>query len=265
MSNELPSLSPSVRFASVTRAQRSAENSPSEFTIEGINVPIACRWNEGARRYSLTLTRDGRPRITIPRRGTLAEARRVAARHLVWLQRQLAKFQNTRERQAAWIDDGLLMFRGELSRIERRDDPVRHPIVFAGMEIPIPSRLADTPAVWRALVVRHLRELAAVELPARVIELARQHECDVLQITVRNQRSRWGSCSGRKSISLNWRLVQTPEFVRDYIILHELMHIRELNHSARFWAHVGKVCPDYARAEHWLKANTRLLHANEGR
>lgn len=234
-------------------------NKSSEFTIEGINVPIACRWNEGARRYSLTLTRDGRPRITIPRRGTLEEARRVAARHLVWLQRQLAKFHNTRERQAAWIDDGLMMFRGELARIERHKDPDRRLVVFAGMEIPIPRRLADEPAVWQALVVRHLRELAAAELPARVIELARQHECEVLQVTVRDQRSRWGSCSGRKSISLNWRLVQTPEFVRDYIILHELMHLRELNHSPRFWAHVEKACPDYARAEQWLKDNTRLL------
>ena len=72
-------------------------------------------------------------------------------------------------------------------------------------------------------------------------------------MSVRNQRSRWGSCSVNGTISLNWRLVQTPEFVRDYIIYHELMHLREMNHSARFWARVEEVCPPWREAEHWLK------------
>ena len=74
-------------------------------------------------------------------------------------------------------------------------------------------------------------------------------------MTVRNQRSRWGSCSRRGTISLNWRLVQTPDLVRDYIIHHELMHLREMNHSARFWARVEEVCPGWREAERWLKRN----------
>jgi len=60
-------------------------------------------------------------------------------------------------------------------------------------------------------------------------------------------------------ISLNWRLVQTPYSVRDYIIYHELMHLREMNHSARFWARVEEVCPSWREAEHWLKQNGSLL------
>jgi len=76
---------------------------------------------------------------------------------------------------------------------------------------------------------------------------------------VRNQRSRWGSCSHRGSISLNWRLIQAPPFVRDYILLHELMHLREMNHSPRFWSEVESVCPYYQVAERWLKAHSRLL------
>ena len=61
------------------------------------------------------------------------------------------------------------------------------------------------------------------------------------------------------SISLNWRLVQVPESVRDYIILHELMHLREMNHSPRYWAHVAAVCPDYMESEAWLRARSGLL------
>jgi len=102
-------------------------------------------------------------------------------------------------------------------------------------------------------------ELAAKELPARVMELAAAHAAPVRRILVRSQRTRWGSCSRRGTISLNWRLIQTPDFVRDYIILHELMHLREMNHSARFWQEVEGACPDYLRAEQWLKRHRELL------
>jgi len=75
----------------------------------------------------------------------------------------------------------------------------------------------------------------------------------VKRVTVRGQRTRWGSCSRRGTISLNWRLIQTPEDVRDYIILHELAHLRQMNHSDRFWREVERLCPDYRSAERWLK------------
>jgi len=76
---------------------------------------------------------------------------------------------------------------------------------------------------------------------------------------VRNQRTRWGSCTTTGVISLNWRLVQAPETVRDYVIYHELMHLREMNHSDRFWRRVEEVYPDWRDAERWLKGNGSLL------
>ena len=111
----------------------------------------------------------------------------------------------------------------------------------------------------RPAVENHLRRLAVRELPPRVLELASLHQLTVRRVTVRDQKSRWGSCSRRGTISLNWRLVQTPIQVRDYIILHELMHLREMNHSARYWREVERVCPDYLAAERWLKQHPDLL------
>jgi predicted metal-dependent hydrolase len=96
-------------------------------------------------------------------------------------------------------------------------------------------------------------------LPARAWELAATVGVEVKQVTVRNQRSRWGSCSATGTISLNWRLVQTPDSVRDYIVYHELMHLREMNHSERFWARVEEVCPPWREAELWLKRNGSLV------
>ena len=88
-----------------------------------------------------------------------------------------------------------------------------------------------------------LRKRAHKELPPALLALARAHDITVTRISVRNQRSRWGACSARGSITLNWRLILVPDFVREYVMIHELMHRRELNHSSRFWRHVAAACP----------------------
>lgn len=108
---------------------------------------------------------------------------------------------------------------------------------------------------------RELRRMAAAELPARLLELATIHglKDKIRRITVRSQRTRWGSCSRRGTISLNWRLVQLSPSVSDYILLHELAHLLHLNHSAKFWAEVARLCPDYEHAESWLRQHGRMI------
>jgi predicted metal-dependent hydrolase len=96
------------------------------------------------------------------------------------------------------------------------------------------------------------RQRGLRELPAMLLALAKRHDITVTRVSIRNQRSRWGACSARGSITLNWRLILVPGFVRDYVMIHELMHRRELNHSKRFWAHVGAACPHYREARQWL-------------
>ncbi len=97
-----------------------------------------------------------------------------------------------------------------------------------------------------------LRARARKELPEALLALAASHDIAVTRVSVRNQRSRWGACSARGAITLNWRLILVPVFVREYVLLHELMHRRELNHSRRFWRHVAAVCPQYHEARRWL-------------
>lgn len=104
-----------------------------------------------------------------------------------------------------------------------------------------------------------VRAIAAEELPPRCLALAAQHGHTVTRVSIRNQRSRWGSCSSRGTIALNWRLVLMPVFVSDYIILHELMHLRQPNHSRAFWREVATVCPDWREAERWIKTHGRDL------
>ena len=115
------------------------------------------------------------------------------------------------------------------------------------------QRYTASPEVERELWARAKREL-----PARVRELARAQGLTVSRISVRNQRWRWGSCSKDGHVCLNWRLAQMPEWVRDYVIVHELMHLKRMDHSRKFWALVAKACPEYEAARHWLRRSALL-------
>lgn len=210
-----------------------------------------------ARNYRLTLRRDGVAVATIPARGSEREARRFVNEHLEWLRRARAR-QHRRPRGAEiWKPGTPILWRGTMRLIERDGDaPADRPAILLGTER---FRVARFDGNMRATLESHFLRRARVELPARTWQLASETGVPVREVTVRNQRTRWGSCSSAGVISLNWRLVQTPDSVRDYIIYHELMHLKEMNHSPRFWARVGEVCPGWREAEHWLKENGGLL------
>ena len=238
-------LSPFRRVRPVNRAVLGAP-----LMVGARQVPLLMVRHARARRYLLRLCPDGTARVTIPRGGTQIEARAFAERNSGWLENQLARLQSRTPPNKSWQVGGEIWFRGELVRIETLA-PGR--IGFGGEMLAV----TDITGNLRPAIEKHLRRLATNELPVKVGEYAVRHQLTVQRVTVRNQKSRWGSCSRRGTISLNWRLIQTPDFVRDYIILHELAHLRQMNHSAKFWREVESLCPDYKRAERWLKENRR--------
>ncbi len=225
---------------------------PDHFLIGATVVPLQFVHHPRARRYLLRLLPDGVARITIPRRGSVSTARDFAARNINWLGEQLQRQASLPKTSTHWQIGDEIYFRGEPVCLERLNEAA----IRVGTE---QIKVATGSANLKPTIQRHLHRLAAKELPLRVMELAGAHGILVSRVTVRNQRSRWGSCSRRGTISLNWRLIQCPAFVRDYIILHELAHRRQMNHSAKFWQEVERICPDYRSAEVWVKAHAILL------
>lgn len=102
---------------------------------------------------------------------------------------------------------------------------------------------------------QQLRAQARAELPLRLQELADQHGLRVTRVSIRNQRTRWGSCGRDGHVCLNWRLVVMPDWVRDYVIVHELMHLKRMDHSPAYWRLVAAACPGYREARQWLRTH----------
>ncbi len=103
--------------------------------------------------------------------------------------------------------------------------------------------------------IEALADKALSYIPKRVAYFAPLVEVEYGNITVRNQRTRWGSCSGKGNLNFNCLLMLTPEAVIDYVVVHELCHLKEMNHSAAFWHEVERVLPDYRQSRSWLKQN----------
>ncbi len=211
--------------------------------------------SDRARNYRLTLRKDGVAQATIPARGTEREAARFVEQHRDWLERARARQARKPRTPACWTVGTTVLWRGEMQAIRVAVEGAKPAVCLAADVFRVPALDGEMRAVLEARFAR----LARIELPARTWELAAETQVDVKHVTVRNQRSRWGSCSAGGTISLNWRLIQAPDSVRDYIIYHELMHLREMNHSDRFWARVEAVCPGWRDAERWLKGNGTLL------
>ncbi len=223
--------------------------------VNSQRLPLVLVAHRRARRYVMRLRSDGAVRVTVPHGGSVTEAKRFAERNIPWVEEQIRRQAVRGCGHEVWKLGSSILFRGERALLERELNGQPGWISFVGERFPV----ADINSDLRPEVENHLWRLARRELADRVWELSKLHQLSVQRVSVRNQRSRWGSCSQRGTISLNWRLVQTPPFVRDYIILHELAHGKEMNHSHRFWAHVGRLCPNYREAEGWLKQHPELL------
>jgi len=175
-----------------------------------------------ARRYLIRVTAEGTVRVTVPRGGSKREAAAFAEREHAWIERQLRARaeREQRERDRRTSNGELGVSNDERSALERR-----------------------------TLIARAKREL-----PPLLLDLAARHGLAVSRISIRNQRSRWGSCSRTGHICLNWRLVTMPEDVRDYVLIHELMHLKRMDHSPKFWKLVAEACPEYKKARAWLRS-----------
>ena len=237
--------------------RRTREPQTIEVVFDGTIHAVRLRRHRQARRYTLRIQAATREVIlTIPLRGSLKDAREFAQKHGGWIAARLGRLP-----EAAPFADGIVMpLRGEPHRITHRrrargtvwteiDNSGERLLCVTGHTPHINRRIGD-----------FLRREAKRDLEAASLRYARALGLAVRRITVRDQSSRWGSCSTTGMLSYSWRLILAPSHVLDYLAAHEVAHLVEMNHSAKFWRIVQRICPDHERAKAWLDAHGADLH-----
>jgi len=228
-----------------------------EIVFDGSAYLVRLRRHRQARRYTLRIQAATREIIlTIPPRGTLKEARDFAEKHGGWIAARLGRLP-----EGAPFAHGIVVpLRGVPHRIAHRhgargtvwtemDDNGERLLCVAGHAPHVDRRIGD-----------FLRREAKRDLEAASRRFARDLGLAVRSVSVRDQSSRWGSCSTTGMLSFSWRLILAPSHVLEYLAAHEVAHLVEMNHSAKFWRLVQRICPDHQRAKAWLDANGADLH-----
>jgi hypothetical protein len=237
--------------------RRPSEPRTIEIVFDRSAYLVQLRRHRQARRYTLRIQATTREVIlTIPPRGTLKEAGEFAQKHGGWIAARLGRLPEA----APFTDGAVVPLRGVPHRIAHRpgvrgtvwtqiDTSGQLLLCVAGNSPHIDRRVGD-----------FLRREARRELETASLKFAASLGVAVKRITVRDQSSRWGSCSTTGLLSFSWRLILAPGHVLDYLAAHEVAHLVEMNHSPRFWRLVQRLCPDHDRAKAWLDAHGADLH-----
>ncbi len=245
---------------SLFRALGSASRSdPTHFDVAhlGADYRVAVKRRASARRFTLRVSNaTGEVTLTLPERADIVAARRFAEAHGGWIATRIAK----RPVVMPFTNGAEFPFRGQSHRIvhwsrirgvtQATTDKEGQPIIAVCGEVGhVPRRVSDflKREAMKDLEAAVLRHTEALGIPAR-------------KITIRDTTSRWGSCSSRGHLNFSWRLIMAPPFVLDYLAAHEVAHLKEMNHSHRFWALLKRLAPHTDEAEAWLTKQGATLH-----
>lgn len=213
-------------------------------------VKVGLRRSARARRLSLRISRvDGRVTLTLPPRVPLAEALAFADSRAGWVRSHLARI-GTAEEPAFGAD---IPFQGRLLRLE---PGTGRRVALEGDRLILPADPERLAARLGAFLKARARDALAAASDRHAAALGRPYR----SLTLRDVRSRWGSCSSRGDLMYSWRLVLAPPEVLDYVAAHEVAHLERMDHSPAFWAVVDRLFPDHARCRRWLRDHGESLH-----
>lgn len=196
--------------------------------------------------------------ITIPRRASKGDVTGFILTNYAWITERL----DNAPQVQAFVDGGEIPLRGRLHRIRFLSErPSGRGVVIAcsgevGPELHVFGQAEHCPRRLKDWLIK----AAKSDLEQRTRHHASELGVSFKRITVRDQASRWGSCSSTGTLSFSWRLILAPAEILDYVAAHEVAHLQEMNHSPAFWSLVARLCPEFKSAEHWLTHEGPDLH-----
>jgi predicted metal-dependent hydrolase len=233
-----------------------------QITLLGKSVTYQLRISERSNRVRISVSEKG-VSLVLPSGFPLRDGEGFLQKNADWVLQQIEKHEkHAAKNNRASLPADVILLRGTPTRvdvIEEQQRKLRARVDESSSKllIRIPSGAsASVPVVLESW----LRELARQEIELVVTNQSRRMQVRPGALTIRDQRTRWGSCSNRGTLSFNWRLVMVPPTVMEYVVIHELAHLSVPNHSAQFWSLVAHYYPAFKEARSWLRKNASLLH-----
>ncbi len=228
-----------------------------DIEVAGKVLPLTIRQNARATRMTLRIEPGGRAlKLTVPEGLPEREVSAFLTRHQGWLMTKLARFSGESELE----DGGTILVRGVAHRIERtgRLRGLTEALVIDDEAV---LRVGGAEEHLRRRIADYLKKEARSELERLVAVYAGRTGRRARSLSLKDTRSRWGSCSAQGDLSFSWRIAMAPPKVIAYLAAHEVAHLQEMNHGPRFWALCESLCPETKDAKHWLKRNGTMLHS----
>ncbi|WP_422369164.1 M48 family metallopeptidase [Pelagibius sp.] len=225
---------------------------PGSLEVAEREVPVELQRHPRARRISLRISKTGDGIVMVlPKRAAIREAMDFAERNSGWILKHL----EDQPARIAFAPGAIIPLFG-VDHVVEHDAAAKRGvwrgegrILVSGQAEHLPRRLGD-----------FLKREAHREIGQRAREKAARIDRRIGRISLRDTRSRWGSCSSRGDMNFSWRLVLTPDYVLDYVVAHEVAHLMELNHSQRFWRLTDSLTPEMERAKDWLSREGGRVH-----
>lgn len=206
---------------------------------------------------ALVVQANGELLVRAPQRATKRQISALLEKHADWIVKKQAevKARQVTKPSRQFVDGEKFFFLGEEYSLEIVN--VNKPKLDLSRNFQLAKSMqSEAKAVFEYWYKKEARHI----FNQRIAYYAEKHGFDVKQVKLSSARTRWGSCSSKGYINLTWRLVMMPMPIIDYVVVHELCHLREANHSKAFWAQVAAIMPDYKSRRRWLKENGHLFH-----
>lgn len=204
--------------------------------------------------------------VHAPKRLSLGDLEKLLLTKAEWIQRKLQAQAENSQPPMRWLDNTPLLLLGAPITLRVKQDSRNravqlNPAEYEQATLLVASTTPDDEAAIARKVQQWYRKYAVPDFQRRLQLFSTRLGVPVPALFLSSAKTRWGSCNSRSEVRLNWRLIQAPPHIINYVICHELAHLKEMNHSARFWAVVASLYPDYKRAELELKQLSAQLHA----
>ena len=233
---------------------------PYQMVMSGVRVPFSIRKNARARRVWIKMEDQAGLVLVLPRWASPSNAPEILRRHKDWILKRLSEREERLSKAAPPLGScRTLVYRGRPLPLRVRNCACSVPFVEWHQDhvmVNVPK--GQEPPLTEILETSY-REKAREVLLRRVLALAELLQVHPKKVQVRDQKTRWGACTGRGTLTFSWRLILAPPAVLDYVVVHELCHLRHANHSRRFWDLVSQACPQFAAHRAWLRENGALI------